>query len=204
MSQDEFVPVGPQHMPDGIALPIHGPDVARAEPELIAQLERVSAATAAAGLHRMGVRQSFIAGPVARLPGSRTVGTAVTLQFMPQREDIASGMEQEHAEKVSALWRVLDEIRPGDVLVVQAYGDPYTGCLGEMLDHLPEGARRRRAGGGRLHPRLAQGALHRPAAVDRGGDPALRLAGHPVPVGLQRAGRRQPGAGAAGRHRDRR
>ena len=133
MSQDEFVPVGPQHMPDGIALPIHGPDFARAEPELIAQLERVSAATAAAGLHGMGVRQSFIAGPVARLPGSRAVGTAVTLQFMPQREDIASGMEQEHAEKVSALWRVLDEIRPGDVLVVQAYGDPYTGCLGEML-----------------------------------------------------------------------
>ena len=133
MSQDEFVPVGAQHMPDGIALPIHGPDFARAEPELIDQLERVSAATAAAGLHGMGVRQSFIAGPVARLPGSKAVGTAVTLQFMPQREDIASGLEQEHVEKVSALWRVLDEIRPGDVLVVQAYGDHYTGCLGEML-----------------------------------------------------------------------
>ena len=54
MSQEEFVPVGPQHMPDGIALPIHGPDFARAEPELLEQLERVSAATAAAGLHGMG------------------------------------------------------------------------------------------------------------------------------------------------------
>ena len=77
----------------------------------------------------MGVRQSFVQGPVQRLPGTSIIGTAVTLQFMPQREDIASGIGQEHAEKVSALWRVLDEIRPGDVLVVQAYGDRYTGCL---------------------------------------------------------------------------
>jgi regulator of RNase E activity RraA len=52
---------------------------------------------------------------------------------MPQREDVASGLAQENVEKYSALWRVLEEVQPGDVLVVQAFGDPYTGCLGEML-----------------------------------------------------------------------
>jgi regulator of RNase E activity RraA len=133
MTEHENQGVGPEHMPRDLSLPIHGPDFPRAEPDLIDQLSQVSAATAAAGLHGMGVRQSFIEGPVARLPGKKIIGTAITLQFMPQREDIASGLGQEHAEKVSALWRVLDEIRPGDVLLVQAYGDRYTGCLGEML-----------------------------------------------------------------------
>jgi regulator of RNase E activity RraA len=61
------------------------------------------------------------------------VGSAVTLQFMPQREDIVSGLAQEYVEKDSALWHVMDTIAPNDVLVVQAFGDPYTGVLGEML-----------------------------------------------------------------------
>ncbi len=52
---------------------------------------------------------------------------------MPQREDIASGSGQEQTEKVSALWAVYDTVEPGDVLVVQAFGDPYTGCMGDML-----------------------------------------------------------------------
>jgi regulator of RNase E activity RraA len=125
--------VGPQHYPDHLSLPVTSADVARADAATIDRLRRVSAATASAELHQMGVRQTFIQGPVARLPGSRIIGNAVTLQFMPQREDIASGQGQEQAEKKTALWQVLDEIQPGDVLVVQAYGDPYTGCLGEML-----------------------------------------------------------------------
>ena len=52
---------------------------------------------------------------------------------MPQREDVASGAGQEYAEKFSALWAVLEEVQPNDVLAVQAFGDLYTGCLGEML-----------------------------------------------------------------------
>jgi len=84
-------------------------------------------------LHKLGVRQTFIQGPTSRRPGAKTVGSAVTLQFMPQREDIASGLNQEYAEKNSALWAVLETVQPGDILTVQAFGDPYTGCFGEML-----------------------------------------------------------------------
>jgi regulator of RNase E activity RraA len=83
--------------------------------------------------HLLGVRRTFIQGPVAQAPGAKAVGPAVTLQFMPQREDVASGLAQEEIEKRSALWAVMEEIQSGDVLVVQAYGDPHTGCLGEML-----------------------------------------------------------------------
>lgn len=114
-------------------LPIAGPAFERPEPKLIRQLHAVSSATAAATMHKMGVRQTFIEGPLPRQPGAKIVGPAVTLQFMPQRDDIASGLAQEHVEKFSALWAVFETVTPGDVLVVQAFGDPYTGCMGDML-----------------------------------------------------------------------
>jgi len=117
----------------GVTLPIRGQPFPRPDPEVIRQLHVVSSATASAMLHKMGLRQTFIQGPESRLPGTKIVGPALTLQFMPQREDIMSGLAQEHAEKYSALWAVLEEVQAGDVLVVQAYGDPYTGCFGEML-----------------------------------------------------------------------
>lgn len=116
-----------------VQLPISGPPIVRPDPNIIEQLRAVSSATASATLHKMGVRQTYIQGPTTRKPGTRAVGPAVTLQFMPQREDVASGLSQESGEKVSALWSVLEEIQPGDMLAVQAYGDLYTGCLGEML-----------------------------------------------------------------------
>jgi len=116
-----------------IALPIAGSAPARPDPALIARLQEVSSATASALLHKLGVRQTFIEGPETRLPGAKVVGPAVTLQFMPQREDIASGVAQEYAERASALWHVLDAVHSGDVLCIQAFGDAYSGCLGEML-----------------------------------------------------------------------
>jgi len=116
-----------------LALPIAGPAHARPDPALIRALHAVSSATASALLNQMGVRRTFIHGPAARRPGAKIVGPAVTLQFMPQREDVASGATQEYAERSSALWHVLDSVEPGDVLAIQAFGDPHTGCLGEML-----------------------------------------------------------------------
>lgn len=116
-----------------ILLPVRGDPFERLAPEVLQQLSEVSSATASATLHKLGVRQTFIQGPVSQLPGRKVVGCAVTLQFMPQREDIASGLAQEYGEKRSALWAVLEEIQAGDILVVQAFNDPYTGCLGEML-----------------------------------------------------------------------
>lgn len=116
-----------------VTLPISGPPFARPDPELIGQLHAVGSATASAMLHTMGIRRTFIQGPTSRQPGAKVIGPAVTLQFMPQREDVASGARQEYGEKRSALWAVLETVQPGDVLTVQAFADPYTGCFGEML-----------------------------------------------------------------------
>jgi regulator of RNase E activity RraA len=133
MGREETIPSVADLPRPPITLPINGGDYERPDPALIERLYAVSSATASAILHKMGVRQTFIHGPVPRHPGAKVVGPAVTLQFMPQREDIASGLAQEGSEKVSALWAVFEVVGPGDVLVVQAFGDPYTGCMGDML-----------------------------------------------------------------------
>jgi regulator of RNase E activity RraA len=117
----------------GIELPIAGAAWTRPDPSMIEQLYKVSSATASAYLHKLGIRQTYIEGPRPTIPGTKMVGPAVTLQFMPQREDIASGVAQEEIEKRSALWHVLDTIQNGDVLVIAAKGDAHSGCLGEML-----------------------------------------------------------------------
>ncbi len=125
--------------PKDFSLPIDGGPVMRPDSSLLEELHQVSSATASATLHKMGLRNSFMAGIPARRPGSKVVGPAVTLAFMPQREDIASGMGQEQTEKRSALWAVFESVQPGDVLCIQAFGNPYTGCVGEMLTTYFEG-----------------------------------------------------------------
>ncbi|NKQ56892.1 ribonuclease activity regulator RraA [Amycolatopsis sp. K13G38] len=114
-------------------LPVRGEDPGPADAEHVKRLERISSATACAKLHAQGIRRTFVEGPRPLNRGAKVSGRAVTLQFMPQREDVASGLGQEYIERSTALWAVLEEIEPGDVLVVQAYGSAYTGCFGDML-----------------------------------------------------------------------
>ena len=45
-----------------------------------------------------GIRRAFITGPVSFTPGQKAVGVAVTLSFLPKREDQAETMEQENEE----------------------------------------------------------------------------------------------------------
>lgn len=115
------------------ALPVRGAAYARPGRELLDDFEGISSATACAKLHGLGIRRSYIDGPEPLTVGSRVVGSALTLQFMPQREDMASGQGQEYAERHTALWHVLEAVQPGDVLVIQAYGSRFSGCIGDIL-----------------------------------------------------------------------
>lgn len=136
------VRIGPDGIPEyriegAWSIPVTGPPIAPIDPALLEAFQGVGAATASAKLHQMGITKTYIQGPRTNKPGVRAVGRAVTLQFMPMREDIYSdaGVTQEYVERATALWAVLDFIEPGDFLVVQAYGTLKSGVVGEMLAH---------------------------------------------------------------------
>jgi regulator of RNase E activity RraA len=122
----------PKHIPPAnIKLPVRGPVVNRVPLEMLNQLRKLNTASICATLDRIGIRQTYMDGPTSRLPGQQIVGTAITLQFMPSREDITK--VEYYGEKTSALWEVLGTIETNDILVIQASDSPYTGCVGEML-----------------------------------------------------------------------
>jgi regulator of RNase E activity RraA len=107
-------------------------DIKRPPKSLIRQLEGIGAATATGELSRMGIKNAFIQGPVARTPGRSIVGPALTLQFMPKRGDIYP--EGEYVDPERQLHRhVLYHTQPGDVVVVDARGEMSSGVFGEMM-----------------------------------------------------------------------
>jgi regulator of RNase E activity RraA len=107
-------------------------DITRPPKEIIQRFAEVSSATTSGDLSKIGIRSAHILGPVARTPGKRVVGPAVTLQFMPKREDIYRGGE--YVDPESQIHRhALYAAQPGDVVVVDARGDLSSGCFGEMM-----------------------------------------------------------------------
>jgi regulator of RNase E activity RraA len=108
-------------------------DINRPSPELIQGLrENVGAATAAGELKRLGIRDPFVKGVECRSPGVKVVGPAVTLQFMPKREDLSG--EGEYVDPEKQLHRhALYRAEAGDVVVVDARGDMKSGCFGNMM-----------------------------------------------------------------------
>ncbi len=95
-------------------------------------LAAVGTATVAGTLFHMGVRSTFIEGPVAWTRGRAIAGPALTLQFMPKREDLYG--EGEYTDPERQLHRhALYHTRPGDIVVVDARGNPRSGVFGEMM-----------------------------------------------------------------------
>ena len=98
----------------------------------MAALKDIGAATTSSTLAHLGVRSPFMVGPVARNVGKALAGPALTLQFMPKREDLFS--EDEYADPEKQLHRhVLYHAQPGDVVVVDARGDLRSGVFGDMM-----------------------------------------------------------------------
>ncbi len=113
-------------------MPIDIPDIARPPADVVAALRAIGAATASSTLHQMGIRDAHMHGPVAWAAGQAIAGPALTLQFMPKREDLYGEGEYDDPEK--QLHRhVLYLAQPGDVVVVDARGDMTAGVFGEMM-----------------------------------------------------------------------
>jgi regulator of RNase E activity RraA len=111
---------------------IETPDIKRPPKELIEGLAHIGSATASGELSRLGIRDPHLRGPVAWTPGKTVAGPALTLQFMPKREDLY-GVD-EYANPERQLHRhVLYHTQPGDIVVVDARGDMGSGVFGEMM-----------------------------------------------------------------------
>ncbi|MEO8244493.1 MAG: ribonuclease activity regulator RraA [bacterium] len=108
------------------------PGIARPEPALVARLKAVGAATCSSTLAHMGLRNCHITGPVSWNAGKVAAGPALTLQFMPKREDMYG--DGEYADPEKQLHRhVLYHVQPGDFVVVDARADMTAGIFGEMM-----------------------------------------------------------------------
>jgi regulator of RNase E activity RraA len=107
-------------------------NISRPPKTLVEGLAAIGSASTSAELSRMGIRDSHICGPVSFTPGKCIAGPALTLQFMPLREDLYGA--DEYADPEKQLHRhVLYHAQPGDIVVVDARGDMRSGVFGEMM-----------------------------------------------------------------------
>jgi regulator of RNase E activity RraA len=110
----------------------HTSDIVRPPKALVDALAEIGSATASAELNRMGIRDAHLRGVTSRIPGKALAGPALTLQFMPIREDQYS--QTEYADPEKQLHRhVLYHAQAGDFVVVDARGDLGSGVFGEMM-----------------------------------------------------------------------
>jgi regulator of RNase E activity RraA len=100
-------------------------------PETFALLKRVSTATLSSQLHRRGFRQLVMRGVLPLRPDLRLAGRAFTLRYIPAREDLEHSAEFDNRTNKQRL--AVEQVGPGDVLVIDARGDTRAGTLGNIL-----------------------------------------------------------------------
>ncbi|RSM64289.1 fumarylacetoacetate hydrolase family protein [Actinoplanes sp. ATCC 53533] len=94
-----------------------------------ALLNGVSTATLSSVLRKRGLEHMFIEGVRPARPGLRLLGTAHTLEYLPLREDLFAA----RGGGMNAQKRAVEEIGPGQVLVIGARGEAGSGTIGDIL-----------------------------------------------------------------------
>lgn len=141
------------------------------EPALAAKLSAVAVATLSAQLRQRGYNDASIDGVHPLVPGTRLLGVARTLRFIATRPDLAAA----HGGGFNAHKRVIDSLRPGEVLVMEARGLPVTGTIGDIL-----ALRARVLGAAGV---VSDGGVRDLAAVAEIGLPVFAAGGHPAVFG---------------------
>lgn len=112
---------------NGVAEPVEASSAL--SPALRAKLIEAPTAGLSAQLRKRGHHSCFIDGVTANISGSKIVGTAKTLRFVPFREDLFAS----HGGGYNAQKRAFDAVEEGEVIVIEARGDSTTGTLGDIL-----------------------------------------------------------------------
>ena len=140
-------------------------------PALLAGLREVSTATLAALLRKRGLNGLTLDGLRSTGPGTPMAGYARTVRYLPLREDLFAA----HGGGMNAQKRAIEDIRPGEVLVIEARGDPTAGTIGDIL-----GLRAQVRGAAGI---VTDGAIRDSAALARLEIPIYHAAVHPAVLG---------------------
>ncbi|MFE6776263.1 fumarylacetoacetate hydrolase family protein [Streptomyces sp. NPDC057702] len=108
--------------------PAHAPEPALDEATARA-LRGLATATLSSQLRKRGLQHMTIDGVRPTRPGDKLVGVAHTLRYLPLREDLF----QRYGNGMNAQKRAVEELRPGQVLVMDARRDPTSGTIGDIL-----------------------------------------------------------------------
>lgn len=96
--------------------------------EQVAALNSVATSTLTHQLQQRGIRNAFLSGLKPLHPGLRMVGRARTLRYVALREDV----QAQYASGLNAQRRVVESMRPGEVLVIEARGVPDAATIGDI------------------------------------------------------------------------
>ncbi|GAA1855422.1 ribonuclease activity regulator RraA [Myceligenerans crystallogenes] len=139
--------------------------------DLRAKLLRTPVAALSAQLRARGLENIHIDGLTPLHPGAKLVGTARTLRFLPNREDLFAT----HGGGFNAQKQVFDAVGPGEVIVIEARGETTAATFGDILAI-------------RAHTRgaagiVTDGGVRDLAAVTAVGIPVHCTGGHPAVLG---------------------
>jgi regulator of RNase E activity RraA/2-keto-4-pentenoate hydratase/2-oxohepta-3-ene-1,7-dioic acid hydratase in catechol pathway len=138
--------------------------------DILAGLREVATATLASLLRKRGLNGLTLDGLRSTRPDLRMAGYARTVRYLPLREDLIAMHAGMNAQK-----RAIEQIRPGEVLVIGARGDPTAGTIGDIL-----GLRAQVRGAAGI---VTDGAIRDSAALARLDIPAYHAAVHPAVLG---------------------
>ncbi len=141
------------------------------DPELREKLERVPVAGLSGQLRKRGLNNVTIDGVRSNHPGRKVVGTAKTLRFVPNREDLF----QSHGGGYNAQKRAFDAVAEGEVIVIEARGQTGSGTLGDILAI--------RAHANRAAAIVTDGGVRDAEAVAAVGIPVYSSGAHPAVLG---------------------
>ncbi|GAA3764671.1 hypothetical protein GCM10022240_16170 [Microbacterium kribbense] len=139
--------------------------------ELRAKLEKAPVAGLSAQLRKRGLNNVMIDGLTPMHPEAKLIGTAKTLRFIPNREDLFRA----HAPGFNPQKQAFDAVRDGEVLVIEARGDAGAGTLGDIL-----AIRAHAAGAAGI---VTDGAVRDYDAVSAVGLPVFSKGAHPSVLG---------------------
>jgi regulator of RNase E activity RraA len=138
---------------------------------LLAGLGQVSTATLASQLRKRGLNGLTMDGLRTTKPGQRLAGFARTLRYLPLREDLFA----RYGGGMNAQKQAVEQVRPGEVLVIDARQELAAGTIGDIL------ALRAQARG--AAGIVTDGAIRDSAALARLDIPAYYAAVHPAVLG---------------------